>query len=182
VEWIDSVVGMSIHPRDRAQIGGFTDQHDHAPTSERHCSCTRSINRSIEILCKRMRYPTRLVPRPTTSYRPRSRTSLSPLRSPLYPSSLDPCSCVDLFVPTRLLVQVGMTRGMAQKARVLSELASTRADDHDDRLTPPCRIWMTAFTTCIGFLDPLIVAEQSLIPHAVRSLWMVGGTARPNPT
>jgi hypothetical protein len=40
---------------------------------------------------------------------------------------------------------------------------------------------MVAFKTCIGFLDPSIVAEQSLMPAEVRTRWMIGGTISPNP-
>jgi hypothetical protein len=36
------------------------------------------------------------------------------------------------------------------------------------RLTPPCNTCNAALSTCIGFLLPRIVAEQSRIPQAVR--------------
>jgi hypothetical protein len=36
-------------------------------------------------------------------------------------------------------------------------------------LTPEWSNWIVAFKTCIGFLDPSIVAEQSLMPAEVRT-------------
>ena len=49
------------------------------------------------------------------------------------------------------------------------------------KFTPEWSSWIVAFRTCIGFLDPSIVAEQSLMPAEVRTRWMIGGTIRPNP-
>jgi len=48
-------------------------------------------------------------------------------------------------------------------------------------LTPEWSNWIVALRTCIGFLDPSIVAEQSLMPAEVRTRWMIGGTIRPKP-